>query len=59
MSMHMCNIQIDGLPTVITGHIIPNLSIASLFGIQALTDAGCKVAFDCEQCTFDIMARLF
>ncbi len=33
MSTHMCNIQINGLPVTLTGHIIPNLSIALLFGI--------------------------
>ncbi len=40
MSTHMCNIYIEGLLTILTGHIIPDLSIASLFGIRALTDAG-------------------
>jgi hypothetical protein len=40
LSTHECNIHIDGLPTVLTSHIIPDLSIASLFGIQVLTDAG-------------------
>jgi hypothetical protein len=46
-----CNIHIDGLPTVITGHIILDLSIASLFGIRVLTDTGCEVIFDCDHCT--------
>ncbi len=32
MSTHMCDIHIMGLPFVLTGHIIPDLSIASLFG---------------------------
>ncbi len=30
VSTHMCDIHIDGLPLVLTGHIIPDLSIASL-----------------------------
>jgi hypothetical protein len=51
MSTHMCDIHIEGLPTVLTGHIIPNLSIASLFGIRVLTDTGCTVTFDKEHCT--------
>jgi hypothetical protein len=51
MSTQMCNIQIDGLLTVCTGLIIPDLSIAYLFGIRVLTDAGCKVTFDHEWCT--------
>jgi hypothetical protein len=46
----MCDIKIDGLPTVLTGHIIPDLSIASLFGIRVLTEAGCTVTFDKSNC---------
>jgi hypothetical protein len=51
MSTHMCDIYIEGLPTILMGHIIPSLSISSLFGIRALTDAGCNVTFDHEKCT--------
>ncbi len=29
MSTHMCDILINGLPVVLTGHIIPDLSIAT------------------------------
>ena len=47
----MCNIKINGLPTVLMGHIIPDLSIASLFGIRILTEAGCTVTFDKTNCT--------
>jgi hypothetical protein len=50
MSTHMCDIQIDGLPVTLTGHIIPNLSIASLFGIRILTEAGCDVTFTKGDC---------
>ena len=50
MSTHICDIAIDGLPTVLTGHIIPNLSIASLFGIRVLTEAGCNVTFTKGEC---------
>jgi hypothetical protein len=50
LSTHMCDIKIDGLPTVLTGHIIPDLSIASLFGIRVLTEAGCTVTFDKTKC---------
>ena len=42
-STHDCNVHIVGLPTVLTGHIIPDLLIASLFGIRVLTEAGCEV----------------
>jgi hypothetical protein len=51
MSTHMCDIHIDGLPSVLMGHIIPDLSIASLFGVQVLTEVGCNVTFDKHQCT--------
>ncbi len=46
----MCDIKIKGLPIKLTGHIIPNLSIASLLGIQVLTIAGCEVTFDKQKC---------
>ena len=35
---------------LLTGHIIPDLSIASLFGIRVLTEAGCTVTFDKTNC---------
>jgi hypothetical protein len=47
MSTHMCDIILPGLPTTLVGHIIPELSIASLFGI---TEAGCTVTFDNLKC---------
>jgi hypothetical protein len=58
MSTHMCNIYIKSLPTVLRGHIIPNVSNASLVGIQALTDAGCKVIFDHEGCTVQYNGKI-
>jgi hypothetical protein len=50
VTTHMCNIHIDGLPFVLMGHNSPDLSIASLFGIQVLTDVGCDVTFDKHKC---------
>jgi hypothetical protein len=50
MSTHMCDIIIPGLPTTLVGHIVPELSIPSLFGICVLTEAGCTVKFDIEKC---------
>jgi hypothetical protein len=47
---HECNIHIIGLPTILTGHIL-DLSIALLFGIRVLTEAGCKVHFNKHKCT--------
>ena len=49
-STHMCDITIDGLPVMLTGHIIPDLSIALLFGIRVLTEAGCNVTFTRKEC---------
>jgi hypothetical protein len=39
MSTHMCDIIIPSLPTTLLGHIVPELSITSLFGIHVLTEA--------------------
>ncbi len=50
MSTHMCDIIIPGLPTTLVTHIVSELSIASLFGIRVLTEAGCTVKFDIEKC---------
>jgi hypothetical protein len=44
-STHTCNITIPGLPTVLVGHAVPKLSIASLIGIRVLCNTGCKVIF--------------
>jgi hypothetical protein len=46
----MCDIHINGLSVVLTGHIIRELSIAPLFGMVVLTEAGCKVQFDKSAC---------
>jgi hypothetical protein len=42
-SMHMCDIIIPGLPTVLTGHIVQGLTMTSLVGIRILCNAGCTV----------------
>ena len=49
-STHICDIDIPGLPATLTGHIVPGLAVASLFGIRVLCKAGCKVLFDNEKC---------
>ena len=49
-STHECDITIPGLPQVLTGHIVPQLTTASLIGIRVLCEAGCKVTFDKEYC---------
>jgi hypothetical protein len=50
LSTHMCDIVIPGLPLTLMGHNIPELSIASLFGIHVLTEAGCRVKVDNKKC---------
>ena len=47
---HVCDIEIPGLPTLLTGHIVPSLTVASLIGIHPLCKAGCKVIFDDLKC---------
>ncbi len=51
MSTHMCDIHIDGLPVTLTGHIIPDLSVALLFGIRVSREAECTVKFDKHKVT--------
>ena len=49
-STHECDITIPGLPKVLTGHIVPQLTIASPIGIRVLCEAGCKVVFNNDHC---------
>ncbi len=49
-STHICDISIPGLPMILTGHIVPGLSMASLVGIRVLCKAGCKVTFTDTKC---------
>ena len=50
VSSHICDVRIPGLPTILTGHIMPDMTTASLFGIHILCKAGCKVVFDDDKC---------
>jgi hypothetical protein len=49
-STHICDISIPGLLMILTGHIVPGLSMASLMGIRVLCKAGCKVIFTDTKC---------
>ena len=49
-STHLCDINIPGLPTMLTGHVVPHLAVASLIGIRPLCNAGCIVTFDKDKC---------
>ncbi len=50
MSTHTCDTVIPGLPSVIIGHVMPHLAVASLIGIRPLCKAGCTVTFDDDKC---------
>jgi hypothetical protein len=49
-STHLWDITIQGLPIVLTGHIVPKLLITSLIGIRVLCEAGCKLVFTKNYC---------
>ncbi len=49
-STRVCDIRIPGLPSILTGHIMPEMTTALLFGIRILCKAGCKVTFDNDKC---------
>ena len=57
-SMHMCDIIIPGLPTVLTGHIVRGLTMASLVRIRILCKSGCQVIFTEEYCNVMYNRRL-
>ncbi len=50
MSTHVCGITIPGLPTILTGHIVPHLTVTSLIGIGPLCNSGCTALFDHDKC---------
>jgi hypothetical protein len=50
MSTHVCNVTIQRLPTVLTGHIMLDMTSASLFGIKVLCKAGCTEIFNNDEC---------
>jgi hypothetical protein len=47
---HICDITIPGLPITLTGHIVPDMTMASLLVIWILCKAGCIVVFDDKTC---------
>jgi hypothetical protein len=49
-STHICNVTIPDLPTVLTDHIMPDMTTASLFGIRFFCKAGCQVLFNDDIC---------
>ena len=49
-STHICDLEIPGLPHVLEGHIVPDLTVASLVGIRILCKLGCTVLFTDTMC---------
>jgi hypothetical protein len=49
-STHVCNVKLPSLPTVLEGHIIPDLAVALLVGRHILCKAGCLVLFTNTAC---------
>jgi hypothetical protein len=58
-STHTCDIAIPGLPTVLTGHVVPHLAVASLIGIRPLCKVGCVVTFDNDKCDVSYNGTIF
>ncbi len=50
VSTHICDITIPCLPTILMGHIVMGITMASLIGIRILRKAGCKVTFNDKKC---------
>jgi hypothetical protein len=48
--MHVCNLKVWGFPNVLKGHIVPNLTEASLIRIRILCKVGCIVVFTDAAC---------
>jgi hypothetical protein len=53
-STHLCNVMIPGLPILLTGHIMPDITTASLFGIRVL----CKVDLRTTNAKVFLMVQL-
>jgi hypothetical protein len=49
-STHVCNFELPGLPTILEGHIVPDLTMALLVGIRILCKAGCIIIFKKTAC---------
>jgi hypothetical protein len=49
-STHVCDLEIPGLPYVLEGHIVPDLTVALLIGIQKSCKMGCIIVFTDTAC---------
>jgi hypothetical protein len=49
-STHVCNFELPSLPSILEGHIVLDLTVASLVGIRILCKAGCIIIFTKTAC---------
>ncbi len=49
-STHVCDLEIPGLPYVLEGHIVPDLTVALLIEIQIFCKMGCIIVFTDTAC---------
>ena len=49
-STHIYHLALPGLSSVLEGHIVSDLTVASLIGIRILSKAGCVVVFTDMAC---------
>jgi hypothetical protein len=57
-SSHICNVTIPGLTITLTGHIVRDITMASLLGIRVLCKTGCVVVFDDKTCCIYYKGKL-
>jgi hypothetical protein len=57
-STQIYNIVITGLPTVLMGHIVPDLALALLVGIRPICKVGCRVIFDKDKCDVEFEGKV-
>ncbi len=56
-STHVCDVHIPGLPTVLVGHIVLLLSIASLIGIRPFARPDAQLRLTMKSARFSIMEK--
>jgi hypothetical protein len=49
-STHVCNFELPGLPAILEGHIVPDLTVSSLVSICILCKAGHIIIFTKTAC---------
>ncbi len=57
-SSHICDITIPSLPITLTGHVVPDMTMASLLGKRVLCKAGCIMVFDDKTCRVYYKSKL-